>query len=82
MVDLRFSFDDYSPSEMEKRVERELYLLDEAVRLVANQGRALASCVNGGADLIEDLQQITVALHYEVEVLKGKLVNITLVGKS
>ncbi len=67
---------------MDKRVERELYLLDEAVRLVVNQGRALASSVNGGTDLIEDLQQITIALHYEIEALKAKLANTTLVGKS
>ncbi len=39
-----------------------------------DESRTLASSVDGGADLTEDLQQIVVALHYEIEILKAKLI--------
>ncbi len=59
---------------MDGTVERKMYSLEEAVSKVVDESRTLASSVDGGADLTEDLQQIVVALHYEIEILKAKLI--------
>ena len=65
---------------MDERVERKMYSLEEAVSKVVDESRTLAAWVDGGYDLTEDLQQIVVALHYEVETLKAKLTLATLSG--
>jgi hypothetical protein len=67
---------------MDERVEREIRSLEEAVFGVMNQSRELASRVEGGADLIENLQQTAMALHYEIEALKIKLNLGTVAAKS
>jgi len=66
---------------MDERSEREIRSLEEAVSRVVDQSRTLASGVDGGADLIEDLQQTAMALHYEIETLKVKLALGTVVVK-
>lgn len=59
---------------MDERAKREIIRsLEEAVYRIVDQSRTLASGVDGGYDLIEDLQQIAMALHYEIETLKFKL---------
>ena len=65
---------------MDERVERKIYSLEEAVSRVVDDSRTLASWLDGGADLTEDLQQIVVALRYEVEILKTKLTLAMLSG--
>jgi hypothetical protein len=67
---------------MDERVEREIRSLEEAVCRVMHQSRELASRVEGGADLIEDLQQTAIALHYEIEALKVKLTLGRVAAKS
>ena len=66
---------------MDERLEREIRSLEETVSRVVDQSRTLASGVDGGADLIEDLQQTAMALHYEIETLKVKLALGTVVVK-
>ena len=68
---------------MDERVKREIIRsLEEAVYRIVDQSRTLASGVDGGADLLEDLQQTAMALHYEIETLKSKLDLGTVVVKS
>ena len=67
---------------MDERVEREIRSLEEAVSKIVNHSRTLASVVGGSADLIEDVQQTAMALHYEIEILKVKLALGTVVVKS
>ena len=66
---------------MNDSVEKEFYALDIAVRTLLDRRKALASCLNGDDDLIDEIQQITIALYYEVEALKSKLATTTL-GKT
>jgi hypothetical protein len=59
-------------------VAREIRLLEEAISIVMQQSRKLASKVDSSTDLSEDrlleeLQQTAIALHYEVEALRVKL---------
>ena len=58
---------------MDERVVRKMYTLEDAVSRVVDESRILASWVDGGSDLTEDLQQIATALHYELEILKVKI---------
>jgi len=68
---------------MDEGVKREIIRsLEEAVYRIVVQSRTLASGVDGGADLLEDLQQTAMALHYEIETLKSKLDLGTVVVKS
>ena len=68
---------------MDERVKREIiHSLEEAVYRIVDQSRTLASGVDGGADLMEDLQQTAMALHYQIETLKFKLDLGTVVVKS
>ena len=66
---------------MDERVERKIRSLEESVSSVVDQSRTLASWVDGGADLTEDLQQTAMALHYEIETLKVKLARGTVIVK-
>lgn len=63
---------------MNKKVAREIRLLEDAISIVMRRSKRLASKVDGSKDLsedrlLEDLQQTAIALHYELEALKFKI---------
>ena len=66
---------------MDERVERKIYSLEEAVSRVVDESKTLAGLIDD-VDLVEDLQQIAMALHYETETLKVRLAIGTPMGKT
>ena len=66
---------------MDESVERELQSIEEAISKVVDHSRTLSSWVDDGDGLIEELQQIGVALHYLMETLKVKLTVETFADK-
>jgi len=67
---------------MDEIVDREILFLEESLSRIVERSRILASKIDGGTDLIENLQQTAMALHYEIETLKIKLALGIVVGKS
>ena len=67
---------------MDERVEKKIYSLEEAVSRVVDESKTLAGLIDDDADLVEDLQQIAMALLYETETLKVKLTIGTPMGKT
>ena len=66
---------------MDEKVEMELQSIEEAISMVVDHSRNLSSWVDDSSDLIEELQQIAMALHYVMETLKVKLALETFAGK-
>ena len=58
---------------MEEKVERELQSIERAILSMADHSRNLSLWVDDDAGLIEEIEQIVVALHYLTETLKAKL---------
>ena len=58
---------------MDERLERELQSIEELISSLADHTRNLSSWVDDDADLIEDMRQNVVALHYLTETLKAKV---------
>jgi prefoldin subunit 5 len=67
---------------MDKKVEMELKSIEEAISTVVDHCKNFSSWVDDGTDLIEELQQTAMALHYLMETLKVKLALETFAGKS
>lgn len=58
---------------MDERVEWQLGWLEQAVSRVIGEAKELAKMVEGGGELVEDLVQTAMALHMQMEAVKGKL---------
>ena len=58
---------------MNERVEAEIISLEQLVSRVVSQSRNVASFVDVEAELLEELQQITIALHYTIQTLRLRL---------
>jgi len=58
---------------MENQVETEVYLLEQSVLAVLDQSKVVASVTDEEAELVEELRQIAVALHYATQTLRLRL---------
>ena len=58
---------------MDERIEYQIMWLEEAVSRVDKETKVLAALVAGGQDLVEEIMQTVMALHYNIETVKGKL---------
>ena len=58
---------------MNNKVEDNIYLLEQLVLAVMDQGKLVAAATDKEADLLEELQQIAVALHFTTQTLKHRL---------
>ena len=58
---------------MNERAEAEITSLEQLVSRVVSQSRNVASSINVEAELLEELQQIAIALHYTIQTLRLRL---------
>jgi hypothetical protein len=66
---------------MDKGIAGDIDLLEEAISIVMERSKELASKVDGSTNLsedrlLEDLQQTAMALHYELEALKARVYSV------
>lgn len=58
---------------MDERIEYQLRWLEESVNRVMAEAKTLASMVDKGKDLLDDVLNTAAALHMHLEAVKGKL---------
>ncbi len=58
---------------MDKKAEAEIYSLEQSVFKVVAQSKKVAMVINAEPELLEELQQIAIALHYTMQTLRIKL---------
>jgi len=58
---------------MKEKAKKEVYSLEKEVLEIVEHSRKVASMIDNEKELLEDLQQIAIALHYTVETLRCKL---------
>ena len=58
---------------MTKKVEKEISSLEQLVSGVVSQSRIAASLIDVEPELMEELQQIAVAMHYTIQTLRQRL---------
>ena len=60
---------------MNKQAVKEIEILGEIASQLIYRSKSLRYSIEGSDDLTENLNQIAVALHYEIEILKYKVMN-------
>ena len=60
---------------MNKQAVKEIEILGEIASQLIYRSKSLRYSIEGGDDLTENLNQIAAALHYEIEILKHKVMN-------
>ena len=60
---------------MNKQAVKEIEILGEITSQLIYRSKSLRYSIEGGDDLTENLNQIAAALHYEIEMLKYKVMN-------
>ena len=58
---------------MNEKVKTEIYSLEKSVLRVVDQSRVVASMMEVEPELLEELRQIAIALHYTMQTLRLKL---------
>ena len=56
-----------------KKVKTEIYSLEQLILRIVDHSKIVASITEVEPDLLEELQQISIALHYIIQTLKLKL---------
>ncbi|MFH1381681.1 MAG: hypothetical protein ABIH70_02180 [Chloroflexota bacterium] len=58
---------------MDDKAKKEIYSLEQSILGVVDQSKKVASMIDVEPDLLEDLRQIAIALHYTMQALRLKL---------